>query len=891
MYVLTWLWGLLRRRTIRLAGAVIGVAIAVALLGSLGAFFAASKAHMTRQAAAGVIVDWQVQTAPGTNQASAARVIAATPGVIRSLPVGYAPTTGLTASAGGTVQTTGPGQVLGLPPGYAAAFPGEIRFLVGARDGVLLAQQTAANLHAAVGTMVSVGRPGLPPLRVRVQGVVDLPAADSMFQAVGVPAGAAPQAPPDNIVLLPQSLWQGAFAPLARTQPAAVRTARIQYHVKLSPALPPDPAAAFADVMARAKNLEARLAGAGLVGDNLGAQLDAARGDALYAELLFLFLGLPGAVLAALVTSVIGAAGADRRRREQALLRIRGASPRRIVSLAGAEALLVGVLGSGIGLAGAVLAGRLAFGSARFGSTLGQALAWGAVAALAGLVLAAATIGVPAVRDLRTRSVRGAREVVGPARQPLWARLYLDLWLLAAAAVIFWRSARSGYQVILAPEGVATISVSYSTFLAPLLFWFGAALLSWRVSTAVLGRGRPALARAARPLAGGLSGVVAASMSRQRRLLSRGLMIMGLTASFAVSTAVFNATYTQQSRVDAQLTNGADVTASTTAAAGLPAGAVAATTRLPGVSAVQPMMHRFAYVGNDLQDMYGIDPRRIATATPMSDAFFQGGNAAGVLGALAARPDAVLVSAETVRDYQLRPGDLIRLRLQFASDHGYHVVPFHYVGIAREFPTAPRDSFFVANASYIAGATGSPAYQVMLVRVHGSPPGVASKVRQLLGPVSGAVVQDIDTQLKITLSGLTALDLSGLTRLELAFAFILAGAASGLVLALGLVERRRTFAIAAALGARSRQLASFVWSEAIFVTVGGLVLGALAGWGLSFMIIKILTGVFDPPPPHLFVPWAYLAALGGVTCGTIVAAGASVIRAMRRPAADIVRDL
>jgi putative ABC transport system permease protein len=95
----------------------------------------------------------------------------------------------------------------------------------------------------------------------------------------------------------------------------------------------------------------------------------------------------------------------------------------------------------------------------------------------------------------------------------------------------------------------------------------------------------------------------------------------------------------------------------------------------------------------------------------------------------------------------------------------------------------------------------------------------------------------------------------------------------------------------AALGARSRQLASFVWSEAIFVTVGGIVLGALAGWGLSFMIIKILTGVFDPPPAHLFVPWVYLTALGAVTCATIVAAGSGVIRSMRRPAADIVRDL
>jgi putative ABC transport system permease protein len=888
MYVLIWLWGLLKRRPVRLAGAVAGVAVAVALLGSLGAFFAASKAHMTRQAAAGVIVDWQVQMAPGSNLASAARVIAATPGVTRSLPVGYAPTTGFTASAGGTVQTTGPGQVLGVPPGYTAAFPGEIRFLLGARSGVLLAQQTAANLHATVGTIISVGRRGLPPLRIRVAGIVDLPAADSLFQAVGVPPGAAPQAPPDNVVLLPAAQWRGAFAPAGGGQPAAVHT---QYHVKLSPALPPDPAAAFADVMARAKNLEARLAGAGLVGDNLGAQLDAARSDALYAQLLFLFLGLPGAVLAALVTSVVGAAGGDRRRREQALLRIRGASPRRIVWLAGAEALLVGVLGSGIGLAGAVIAGRLAFGASRFGSTTGQAAAWGIVAALAGLALAALIIGVPAVRDARSLTVSGARAIVGRARRPLWARLYLDLWLLAVAAIIFWRLVRSGYQVILAPEGVATISVSYSTFLAPLLFWLGAALLSWRLSTAVLGRGRPALARAARPLAGGLSGVVAAAMSRQRRLLSRGLMIIGLTASFAVSTAVFNQTYQQQSRVDAQLTNGADVAAITTAVAGLPPGSFAAARGLPGVAAVQPMMHRFAYVGNDLQDLYGINARTIGMATPISDAFFQGGNAAGVLAALASHPDAVLVSAETVANYQLRPGDLLRLRMQSARDHAYHIVPFHYAGVVREFPTAPRDSFFIANASYVARATGSPAYQDMLIRANGPPPAVAREVRHLLGPASGAVVQDINSQLKITLSGLTALDLSGLTRLELAFAFILAAAASGLVLALGLVERRRTFAIAAALGARSRQLASFVWSEAIFVTAGGVLLGVLSGWLLSFIIIKILTGVFDPPPPHLFIPWAYLAALGGVTCGAIAAAGTGVIRAMRRPAADIIRDL
>src|SRR5207249_6995038 len=195
----------------------------------------------------------------------------------------------------------------------------------------------------------------------------------------------------------------------------------------------------------------------------------------------------------------------------------------------------------------------------------------------------------------------------------------------------------------------------------------------------------------------------------------------------------------------------------------------------------------------------------------------------------------------------------------------------------REFPTAPRDSFLVANAAYVGARTGSPAAQTLLVKTDGSPPAVASRIRQVLGPGSGATVTDIVSQTKITLSGLTAIDLSGLTRLELAFAIALAAAGSGLVLALGLAERRRTFAIASALGARSRQLAAFVWSEAAFVAAGGILLGVLAGWGLSFIIVKILTGVFDPPPEHLFVPCAYLSLVAVVTVGSIVFAGLGMI--------------
>src|SRR5881396_2177427 len=222
---------------------------------------------MTREAKAGVDVDWQVQLTRGTSMSQAQKVISSAPGVLTSLPVAYADTPGFSAKTGGSFQTTGSGQVVGYPAGYADAFPGEVRFLVGARSGALLAQQTAANLQASVGSTIGFKRPGLAPVAIRIDGIIDLPQADSMFQAVGVAPSAAPRAPPDNVLLLPDALWHRYFDPVAKVQPS-------------------DPSAAFAQVLARAKNLEAQLSGGGVVGDNLGAQLDAGRSDALYAQLL-----------------------------------------------------------------------------------------------------------------------------------------------------------------------------------------------------------------------------------------------------------------------------------------------------------------------------------------------------------------------------------------------------------------------------------------------------------------------------------------------------------------------------------------------------------------------------------------------------------------------------
>jgi putative ABC transport system permease protein len=883
---LTWLGGLAARRRGRLLGAAAGVAIAVALLASLGSFLAASKATMTSRSAADVAVDWQIEAQPGADPTEVLRTVRGLRGIAAAMPVGVADTSGLQASVGGSTQITGPGKVLGLPDGYGATFPGELRGLAGARAGTLLAQQTAANLHARPGDTIRLGRAGLPPATVRVDGVVDLPQADSLFQKVGAPTGAQPQAPPDNVLLLSARRWHALFDPLASIRPDLVHS---QVHVRLDRRLPADPAAAYTAVTGAARNLETRLAGAGLVGDNLGAALAAARSDALYAQVLFVFLGLPGAILAGLLTNAAAGAGRQRRRGEQALLRARGATTRQLVRLALVEAAAVAVLGVVAGLAAAMAIGRLAFNTPGFGATALAAIGWAAGAALAGLLIAAATVVLPARRDAMQVTVSAARRAVGRAGPPGWARLGLDLWLLTAAIVVFWLTSRGGYQLVLAPEGVPAISVSYWAFAGPALLWAAVGLLAWRLADLALRRGQTAVRSAARPLAGALAGTLAASLARQRNLLARALILVALTLSFAISTAVFNATYRQQADVDARLTNGADVTVTEPPGSNLGPQAADELAAIPGVRHVEPLQHRFAYVGNDLQDLYGVRPATVVAATKLQDAYFAGGTAAQLIGRLASQPDGVLVSAETVRDYQLNPGDTLLLRLQDARTKRATPVHFHYLGVAKEFPTAPRDSFLVANADYIARTTGNPAVGAFLIDTRPAPPrAVADRVRARLG--TSATVTDLDTTRHLVGSSLTAVDLAGLTRLELAFALVLAAAASGLVLALGLTERRRTFAIAAALGAGARELGAFVWAEAAVVTIGGLAAGTAGGWALSAMLVKVLTGVFDPPPATLAVPWSYLTATAAAALVAVAATGAGVVRSARRPSLHLLRE-
>ncbi|WCK52549.1 ABC transporter permease [Aneurinibacillus sp. Ricciae_BoGa-3] len=854
MNYVIWVKGLFMRNSIRMWGAIVGVALTVALLVSLGAFITSSDSVMTDRAVKDVPVDWQIQLSHSSDKDKVIKAVEATNSYHSLSQVFYASASGFSAAAGGTTQTTGTGQVLGVSPEYSRLFPSQIRSLLGSTDGVLIAQQTAANLHVSVGDHVTIKRVGLPPVKVKIDGVIDLPNADSLFQAVGVPSNAAPQAPPDNVLLLPTSQWHQIFDQQMNIRPDSVKT---QLHLTIPHNLPPDPTAAYVYVQQLANHVEALISGSGIVGNNLAARLDGVREDALYARILILFLGLPGAILAALLTIYIAASGSQLRREQQALLRTRGASVAQVLKFAIVEAVWVGIVGVIAGLVLSIFTSKSITGAAWIYNT--ATIIWIVLAAVAGFLLSIFSILSPAWKDAKYSTVVSAKAIVGRKTKPVWGRIYLDLILLLISALSFANSANSGYQLVLAPEGVAQTSVHYEAFIAPFCLWLGGTLLFIRLLTLALDKGGNILSNIFKPVAHNLSHVVSSSFSRQRKLLVRGIILVSLSFSFAASTAVFNTTYNAQALVDAQLTNGADVTVSGPTAAN-PASKLNELSKLNGALNIQPMQHRFAYVGNDLQDLFGIDARHVNEATHISNAYFANGDAKASLAKLAQERDGIFVSAETATDYQLQPGDQLNLRLQ-GRDHQYHVIPFRFVGVVREFPTAPKDSFLVANADYVAEKTGVGAYETLLIHCNTAPEQFASQARKVVAGLPGVKVTEINSTQRTISTSLTSINLHGLTSLELAFSILFIAGATGLVFALGMNERRRIYSILTAIGAKRDQLGAFLWSEGLLVLIGGGVIGLSFGMLIAELLVKVLNGVFDPPPEFLQIPWGYLLTL------------------------------
>jgi putative ABC transport system permease protein len=795
----------------------------------------------------------------------------------------------------GTIRS-GAGSVLAVPADYPEHLH-TFRFLRGSLrpGGIVLDQQLAATLQAQPGDTVTLTpRRGAKPVPLRVSGVALVTAPDQLFQPLNPLLGPAPAQPPADIAILPLSTFAARVAPSlpsiasgagASAVPGAQTGTQWQVQAQVDPAaLTGGPATALKQAGQIRNRVERSLPGQVVFVDNLSDALDTAAGDALYAETLYIMLAVPGALVALGLAYLAALGTAERDRRTLALLRARGARRRDAVLLAVLESVLLGLVAGTVGTALALAAVSLA-GSAG-GVDLGRVLATlGICIALAAAGAATARIGA-ALAAFRG-SISEARRGVRRSTPPLWQRLYVDLVCLVVAGLVYWLTARTGFSAVVNPDSNPTLSLSVYMFLAPALLWIGAALLLVRLRGRVISW---VAARAAGRRASTPTGFLLASAGRRGPAINRGLLVLGLLLAFGVNLAIFVATYDQQARVDAQLTLGADVVATAPPGAVRKHALAERVSRIAGVAGTSALDHSYAYVGPDLQDTFGIDPATISRGTTLRDSYFLGGTAPQALQRLRSTRDGILVSKETITDYSLNRGDLLRLRVLDHATGRFRVAPFHVVGIVQEFPSAPKDSFMVANLGYLRRVTHDPGPNVLLIRASGDARVLARRVAAVTRPY-GASVKDIAQQTAQTVSSITTVDLRGISRIEEVFVLVLATAAMALQLTVCLAERRQELATMSALGASLRRIAAFVWSEALIVLGAAVALAAVLGWLLAEMLVAMLQHVFDPPPDRLVVPWAFVGALG---CAALVGgllAAALVARQIRQlPLGAILRE-
>ena len=879
----------LLRSPLRTGLRVLVLSVSVALLGSMLLFIGSSLRTMTGAATRSVPLDWQGPVASEGQAKALAAAVGRQAGVLQAAAVATAPF----AAAGHNAVTgsirTGAGSLLAVPTGYATHLKTFRMLRGGLKSGeVVLDQQLSATLQARVGDTVTITpRRGSKPHAFRVSGVALVTAPDVLFQPLNPLLGPAPAQPPAQIAILPLETFSATIAPALPTLgatsigssavPGAQNGVQWQVQAQVDPAgLGSTPSQALTRAGHVRNRIERNLLGRVQFVDNLSGSLSTAAGDALYAQTLYIMLAVPGALIALGLAYLAALGTATRDRRDLSLLRARGASRRSLLALATVESLILGaaagLLGAGLAFVSTALLIRGGVGL----TTMRVVTTTLACAALAFVGAAAARIG--ASLSIFGGSIIEGRRRTQRATKPLWQRLYLDLLALAVSGLIYWLTARTGFSAVVNPDSNPTLSLSVYMFFAPALLWLGATLVLVRL------RGG-ALASLARRGAGTrpttAKGFLLASAGRRGAAVNRGLVVVGLLLAFGVNLGIFTATYDQQARVDAQLTLGADVVATAPSGAVTSKGLLSKIAGVQGVRAVSAVDHSYAYVGPDLQDTYGIDAATLPKATQLRDSYFLGASARATIDRLRTTPDGILVSKETITDYSLKVGDLLRLRVLDHSSGRFRVVPFHVVGSVQEFPSAPKDSFMVTNLSYLSAAARDGGANAVFARVGGDPVAVANRIAAATSG-DGTLVRNIRQQTQQTVSSITTVDLTGISKIESVFAVLLAAGAMGLFVALGLGERRQEFATMAALGASLRQIAAFLWSEAALVLGASIVLAAGLGWALSQMLVAMLQHVFDPPPDALAIPWTFLGILFGAAIAASLVACLVAVRGIRR---------
>jgi putative ABC transport system permease protein len=881
----------IRRGLRRLVLAAIGVAFPVAMLGATLLFVDGAVHSMTRIALEPVQVEMRgVATSLTVDMNALDRQLATVKGVQRVDR--FAAADVVVSVPGSPVRV--PARLFAVDPSYPQNHPW-VRVTAGSLGGggALLGESLRNTPGLGTATSISIDLPGEVPeggtplsLPLPVQGTVDLRRANTWF---AIPLGEVQ----GDIASVPRSFVID-YATFERAVLPALRTAApdqgsgvfnqgatdlapvsLEAHIAVDhAAYPTDPARAARWSTTLRRVLERQTPGAIVVGDNAAEALALATDDATNAKILFLLLGIPGALVAAGLGLAAASALVEAQRREEALLRLRGATGGQLARLTSANAALAGLIGAALGLVVAAVSVSAVTGRDVWREVPPGRLAVTAAIAVAAGVLTTAARLVPVVRASRRAEVVTERRLLEQGWTPTWRGVRLEVILIGVAGLILAVNVIAGGLRQTPIEG-QTLALAFYVLLAPIALWFGVTLLLIRLLRGLLvvwtgpARSRP-LTR--------WSSAALRWLGRRPARTGAALVLGALAVAFGTNVVTFAATYEQARHADTTAVFGSDLRVT-------PADPQAPPPRLgPEVAASTPIRQVPARVGTDRKSILAIDAASYPQATTIAPRILSGGG----VEALVTDPKAVLVDAELAGGFALAPGDTATITI-FPDDPGRtRNLNLKVAGVFRAFPpTEPAAEIVTTTAAIPPPLVPADFYLARVVPGH-SATQVANDVRRL---TPGFTVTTIADRVTREQRSLTTLDLHGLGRLESIAAAAIAAVGVAVLGAFLVLERRRESAILRAVGATTGQVLTAPAVEGGIAVLGSLLIGVPVGIGLSILAVRVLGLFFTLPPPLVVLPTGALASLAAFMIAmSAVALGVALRRVARQDAAPVLRE-
>ena len=832
------------------------------------------------------------------------RQIGQIPGVARAEPLSFVDLDpgSLSAGAKRLPEAT---RVFGLDNRYLEQDP-SIRIVEGSYEpgSGLLSAEAARALSIGPGGVVQIRVPGMSqPLSVLISGITDVSRAKSLFYSregkrleqfvyVRNSVIVAPEVFPKTIIPAFQNV---ATAPgtVLRSQPIL----EVDVFMEREP-LDADPGTALAQTKAVADGVNAVALGHDVLIDNISNALQVARDDARTAKRMFVFLGLPGALLAAILTAYAGGVLASALRREQAILRIRGANRRHLLRMHALRTLALAAVGSVLGVAlGLVSSAAVLSADALASASPVSLLASALLGAGAGFLATGVALYAAGRRGI-TRQISDERAQLA-SRAPLWRLLGIDFLILAAAIGVEWYQRRHGGF-----EGVQgsvyfgrAVSLQLHLVIVPIGIWLGGVLVLGRI----VERGfaflpLPLRHRFGRPL----RGLLTRSIRRRSWAAATAVIMVGLIVALGTSVASFSASYNQAKARDARFVVGSDVrvTPSPISALDHPP-QYAEQLKVPGIQTATPVVYGLNNAllesenNEDAGNMAAIDPAAFGQVAPLIDTDFLGTTAANAMDALQRQPGGVLLTEDLADTLDVDVGDSVQV-LFARGTQDQKLSELTVIGLFQRLPGFPEGVDVLVNMQRQMQLIPSTNTTFFLAQTTDPSDATLDRVVAGLqeGPGSADALQ-IDTRataLDKDQSSLAALNIRGLLTLDSAYALAMAATAITIFVFGLLLQRRREYVTLRAQGMRIGKIRSLLVTESSGVVVIGAAVGVLVGAVMAYFLVTVLRPLFVLRP-EVVLPRVDIAVLAALVLAVSVVASLAATTLIRRlPPGELLRD-